>query len=182
MGQIKNIKLHIVTDIKRNNNSTNMSGDKEGKSEQTCCLVENGDRCRKPSGNASFNFRVQKLVEQRKLNFSLDSNVKHTYICDFHKNIIQKARNRRKRKDSEDEGEFPEVDLSQLQVPTLRRYKRHYRIPTKPGMSKSQLLDSIHKHFKTISVPEKETISYFIYMVKTYRSKLDQRPADSSVI
>lgn len=56
-----------------------MSGDKDSKSEQTCCLVENGERCRKPSGNASFNFRVQKLVEQRKLKFSLDSSV--SYWC-----------------------------------------------------------------------------------------------------
>lgn len=43
--------------------------------DQICCLIENGGRCRKQSGNASFNFRVQKLVEQRKLKFSLDSSV-----------------------------------------------------------------------------------------------------------
>ena len=54
-----------------------MSGDKDVKSDQTCCLVENGERCRKHSGNASFNFRVQKLVEQRKLKFTLDSAVSH---------------------------------------------------------------------------------------------------------
>ncbi|XP_066925969.1 histone deacetylase complex subunit SAP30L-like [Clytia hemisphaerica] len=149
--------------------------------EQICCLVENGERCKKQSGNASFNFRVQKLVEQRKLKFSLDSNVKHTYICDYHKNIIQKARNKRKRKDSDEENDYPEVDLSQLPVGTLRRYKRHYRIPTRPGMSKSMLIDNIHKHFRTISVPERETITYFIYMVKTYKSKLDQRPADAVI-
>lgn len=34
-----------------------------------------------------------------------------------------------------------QVDLSQLQPATLRRYKRHYRIPTRPGMSKSQLIE-----------------------------------------
>jgi len=53
-----------------------MSGDKD----QTCCLIENGERCKKQSGNASFNFRVQKLVEQRKLKFSLDSNVSTTNL------------------------------------------------------------------------------------------------------
>ena len=36
---------------------------------------------------------------------------------------------------------YKKVDLSQLPVSTLRRYKRHYRIPTRPGMSKSQLID-----------------------------------------
>lgn len=158
-----------------------MSGEKESRSDQTCCLVENSERCRRQSGNASFNFRVQKLVEQRKLKFSLDSNAKHTYICDFHKNIIQKARNKRKRKDSDDENDSLDLDLSQLQVGTLRRYKRHYRIPTRPGMSKTQLIESIHKHFKTITVPEKETITYFIYMVKTHKSKLDQRPTEAVI-
>jgi len=155
-----------------------MSGDKESKGDQQCCLADNNERCRRQSGNASFNFRVQKLVEQRKLKFSLDTHAKHTYICDHHKNIIQKARNKRKRKDSDDENDGNEVDLSQLQLGTLKRYKRHYRIPTKPGMSKSQLIEGISKHFKTISAPEQETITYFIYMVKTHKSKLDQRPAD----
>ena len=49
--------------------------------DQICCLTENGERCRKPSGNASFNFRVQKLVEQRKLKFSLDSAVSGVKYC-----------------------------------------------------------------------------------------------------
>ncbi|XP_012555655.1 histone deacetylase complex subunit SAP30L isoform X1 [Hydra vulgaris] len=156
-----------------------MSTDKETKIE-ICCLLENSERCKRVSGNASFNFRVQKLVEQRKLKFSLDQNARHRYICDFHKNIIKKARNKRKRKDSDEENESPEVELSQLQIATLRRYKRYYRIPTRPGMSKSQLIESISKHFKGISVPEKETITYFIYMVKTQRSKFDQHPIDAA--
>lgn len=60
-----------------------MSGDK---SDQTCCLVENNERCKKQSGNASFNFRVQKLVEQRKLKFSLDSNVSKFALIQFFSN------------------------------------------------------------------------------------------------
>ena len=42
---------------------------------------------------------------------SIPFQAKHTYICDSHKNIIQKARNRRKRKDSDDETENPEVSI-----------------------------------------------------------------------
>ena len=53
-----------------------MSGDKESKGDQQCCLADNNERCRRQSGNASFNFRVQKLVEQRKLKFSLDTHVR----------------------------------------------------------------------------------------------------------
>lgn len=34
-----------------------------------------------------------------------------------------------------------DVDLHSLQVNTLRRYKRHYRISTKPGLNKTQLAE-----------------------------------------
>ena len=32
------------------------------------------------------------------------------------------------------------IDFSQLQVGTLRRYERHFKIPAKPGMNKHLLL------------------------------------------
>lgn len=68
------------------------------------------------------------------------------YICDFHKGRIQCARTKRRRKDSEDDSnetdtDLPEVDLYQLQVNTLRRYKKHYKVATRPGMNKAQLAD-----------------------------------------
>lgn len=60
--------------------------------------------------------------------------------------IIQSARTKRRRKDSEDDSnetdtDVPEVDLYQLQVNTLRRYKRHYKVSTRPGLNKAQLAD-----------------------------------------
>ncbi|XP_069797308.1 histone deacetylase complex subunit SAP30L isoform X3 [Narcine bancroftii] len=75
--------------------------------------------------------------------------VRHLYICDFHKSFIQSVRNKRKRKGSDDEGgdspdheaESPEVDLFQLQVNTLRRYKRHFKLQTRPGLNKAQLAE-----------------------------------------
>lgn len=59
--------------------------------------------------------------------------------------MIQCARTKRP-KDSEDdsneaETDSPEVDWYQLQVNTLRRYKRHYKVPTRPGLNKAQLAD-----------------------------------------
>ena len=40
-------------------------------------------------------------------------------------------------------------------------------------------LQNLMKHFKTIPVAEKEALTYFIYMIKTNRSKLDrERPRD----
>jgi histone deacetylase complex subunit SAP30 len=90
--------------------------------------------------------------------------------------IQNNGRQKRKRKDSEDDQQTdgPEVDLGQLQVNTLRRYKRHYRLQTRPGLNKAQLVESIVRHFKSTPVTEKETLTYFIYMAKTHKSKFDQ--------
>ncbi|KAM9081674.1 histone deacetylase complex subunit SAP30 isoform 2-T7 [Megaptera novaeangliae] len=116
---------------------------------QLCCLREDGERCGRAAGNASFSKRIQKSISQKKVKIELDKSARHLYICDYHKNLIQSVRNRRKRKGSDDDGgdspvqdiDTPEVDLYQLQVNTLRRYKRHFKLPTRPGLNKAQLVE-----------------------------------------
>ncbi|KAM4673402.1 histone deacetylase complex subunit SAP30 isoform 1-T1 [Amazona ochrocephala] len=115
---------------------------------QLCCLREEGERCGRAAGNASFSKRIQKSISQKKVKIELDKSARHLYICDFHKNLIQSVRNRRKRKGSDDDGDSPvqdidtpEVDLYQLQVNTLRRYKRHFKLQTRPGLNKAQLVE-----------------------------------------
>ncbi|CAH1106285.1 unnamed protein product [Psylliodes chrysocephalus] len=154
--------------------------DSRGPTDQICCLIDNSERCSKPAGNASYSKRIQKIVIQRRLNLCIDNNARHNYICDSHKMIIQCARSKRRRKDSEDDSnetdtDVPEVDLYQLQVNTLRRYKRHYKVPMRQGLNKAQLADTLMKHFKTIPVKEKEVVTFFIYTVKTNANKLDQK-------
>uniref|UniRef100_A0A8D0MPX4 Histone deacetylase complex subunit SAP30L n=1 Tax=Sus scrofa TaxID=9823 RepID=A0A8D0MPX4_PIG len=146
------------------------------------CRIEDGERCVRSAGNASFSKRVQKSISQKKLKLDIDKSVRHLYICDFHKNFIQSVRNKRKRKTSDDGGDspehdtdIPEVDLFQLQVNTLRRYKRHYKLQTRPGFNKAQLAETVSRHFRNIPVNEKETLAYFIYMVKSNKSRLDQK-------
>ena len=34
-----------------------------------------------------------------------------------------------------------QIDFLQMPVNTLRRYKRHYKLPNRPGLNKSQLAD-----------------------------------------
>ena len=34
-----------------------------------------------------------------------------------------------------------QIDFFQMPVNTLRRYKRHYKLPARPGMNKAQLSD-----------------------------------------
>ena len=65
------------------------------------------------------------------------------------------------------------VDFFHLQMNTLRRYKKHFKVTSRPGLNKAQLADQLVRHFKTIPVIEKEALTYFIYMVKTGRSRLD---------
>ncbi|XP_069129062.1 histone deacetylase complex subunit SAP30L-like [Argopecten irradians] len=161
--------------------------DSRGGHDQICCLFDSGVRCTNQAGNASYSKRIQKTVQQRKLKLVRDDSVAHIYICDYHKNVIQSVRAKRKRKDSEDgngspnlEEDLPEIDFFQMPVNTLRRYKRHYKLMTRPGMNnKAQLADTVARHFKTITVNEKEALTYFIYMAKNYKSRFDQKHLDS---
>jgi histone deacetylase complex subunit SAP30 len=142
---------------------------------QVCCLVDDGKRCNRFAGNASYSKRIQKTVYYKRLKLEADHLVRkgyqftrrylntlcsrrlliiniflhslqanHIYICDYHKMVIQNARTRQK-KDSDDEmndgDDVPEVDLFQLQVNTLRRYKKHFKISSRPGLNKAQLAD-----------------------------------------
>ncbi|XP_072904107.1 histone deacetylase complex subunit SAP30L isoform X2 [Hemitrygon akajei] len=120
-----------------------------------CCLVDDGERCNRPAGNASFSKRIQKSISQKKLKLETDKNVRHLYICDFHKSFIQSVRNKRKRKGSDDDGgDSPDHD--------------------------AESPETISRHFRTIPVNEKETLAYFIYMVKNDKIRHDQKP-DSNI-
>ena len=65
------------------------------------------------------------------------------------------------------------IDLFQLQMNTLRRYKKHYKVTSRPGLNKAQLAEFLTRHLKTIPVVEKEALTYFIYMIKTKKSRLE---------
>ena len=44
-----------------------------------CCLLDNGRRCTRIAGNASYNKRIQKTVAQKKLKLQLDNSVSNKY-------------------------------------------------------------------------------------------------------
>merc|ERR1719304_129671 len=105
--------------------------------------------------------------------------------------MIQNLRAKRKRRESEESSETNTstsngrdlIDLFQLQMNTLRRYKKHFKVTSRPGLNKAQLADSLTRHFHTLPVVEKEALTFFIYMIKTNRSKLDgekgEKPVDT---
>eukprot|EP00088_Acartia_fossae_P070593 TRINITY_DN9504_c0_g1_i1.p1 TRINITY_DN9504_c0_g1~~TRINITY_DN9504_c0_g1_i1.p1 ORF type:complete len:222 (-),score=40.22 TRINITY_DN9504_c0_g1_i1:195-860(-) len=167
-------------------NNSSAAGGGGGDSQQHCCLMDGGKRCLRPAGNASYSKRIQKTVSQRNMKLSLDQNSRHIYICEFHKAMIQTVRVKRKRRESEESGgtdsvaDTPHVDLFQLQMNTLRRYKKHFKVTSRPGINKTQLAESLTRHFKTIPVAEKEALTFFIYMIKTRQSKLDRERPDAN--
>ncbi|KAG8591994.1 hypothetical protein GDO81_000367 [Engystomops pustulosus] len=117
---------------------------------QLCCLRDEGERCTRPAGNASFSKRIQKSISQKKVKIDLDKTARHLYICDFHKNLIQSVRNRRKRKGSDDdEADSPVHDADTPEI--------------------------IGGHFRTLPVNEKDTLTYFICSVKNEKNKLDHK-------
>ncbi|XP_029423785.1 histone deacetylase complex subunit SAP30L [Nannospalax galili] len=172
---------------------------------QSCCLIADGERCVRPAGNASFSKRVQKSISQKKLKLDIDKSVRHLYICDFHKNFIQSVRNKRKRKTSDDGGDSPEhdADIPEVKAGVSGRARGERTVGSGPGVSgllRSSFLTSIDRslaahrvpgrnkngqeetvsrHFRNIPVNEKETLAYFIYMVKGNRGRLDQKPEGS---
>ena len=147
----------------------------------TCCLVEGGVVCPNPASNASYSKRIQGTVAQRQLKLELNPDSGHIYICDTHKTLIQSVRAKRRRRDSEESSETSAsasngkdlIDLFQLQMNTLRRYKKHFKVTSRPGLNKAQLAEFLTRHLKTIPVVEKEALTYFIYMVKTKKSRLE---------
>merc|ERR1711936_1316502 len=83
---------------------------------QYCCLLENGRPCNRPASNASYSKRIQGIVAQRKLKLTLDPKARHNYICEYHKSV-----------EMETATEDP-VDFFHLQMATLRRYKKHFKV------------------------------------------------------
>lgn len=46
--------------------------DSRGAADQICCLIDEGERCSRPAGNASYSKRIQKTVTQRRLKLNID--------------------------------------------------------------------------------------------------------------
>lgn len=47
---------------------------------QSCCLIEDGERCGRSAGNASFSKRIQKSISQKKLKLDIDKSVSERFL------------------------------------------------------------------------------------------------------
>jgi hypothetical protein len=78
--------------VKTENRLNGFGGDDDGWTaghDQQCCLFENGRRCLRVAGNASYNKRIQKTVAQKKLKLSMDNSVSEKL-----QNMTEKATSR----------------------------------------------------------------------------------------
>jgi len=54
------------------------------------------------------------------------------------------------------------ADFSLLDLATLKRYKNHFKLRQKQTSNKSELVQTIQKHFSTLQVDHNATISTFL--------------------
>lgn len=81
--------------------------------------------------------------------------------------MIQSARSLKP--SSQDEA--PEIDFSQLQMNTLRRYKKHFKVVTKPNLNKPQMAEVIDMLYKIIYIYLIDNISHVMVYIHTLNSK-----------
>ena len=61
------------------------------------------------------------------------------------------------------------VDFQKLDMGTLKRYKKVYRLKTRQNVTKSDLASACAKDFASRVVDEAETINNFLYYVQEQR-------------
>ncbi len=67
------------------------------------------------------------------------------------------------------------VDFTKLDMATLKRYKRHYRLKTRQNVTKTELALAVAKHFASQTVDEADTISLFMYSARAGSLHYDRR-------
>mmetsp|Transcript_17440 Transcript_17440/g.43866 ORF Transcript_17440/g.43866 Transcript_17440/m.43866 type:complete len:123 (+) Transcript_17440:67-435(+) len=67
------------------------------------------------------------------------------------------------------------VDFTKLDMATLKRYKRHYRLKTRQNVTKTELAMAVAKHFASQTVDEADTISLFMYSARGGSLQYDRR-------
>merc|ERR1712196_351709 len=67
------------------------------------------------------------------------------------------------------------VDFSKLDMGTLKRYKRHYRLKTRQNVTKTELAQAVARHFASQHVDEAETIQLFMYSARSGSMQYDRR-------
>jgi len=102
---------------------------------------------------------MDNLQQQNHFSLSQPQHLRrHTGNHSSNNNIIQ---NKLRRNDRQ------AVDFSELDITSLKRYKRLYKLRTRNSSSKPELVSAVSKHFATISVNELEIIEQFLEIINS---------------
>eukprot|EP00053_Salpingoeca_punica_P011505 m.102440 g.102440 ORF g.102440 m.102440 type:complete len:108 (-) comp15689_c0_seq6:2016-2339(-) len=93
-----------------------------------------------------------------------------------------KAERKPKRTTAKRAGEdgLDQVNFGQLHMNTLKRYKRHYKLP-QDTPTKQELVEVVSNHFHAQEVQEMDTILLFIHMIRNNMNKFDQKSQAGAV-
>jgi hypothetical protein len=53
-----------------------------------------------------------------------------------------------------------------MDLPTLQKYKRAFKLRTKPQATHEQLVEAVQRHYDQMEVGEKDAIVFFVYSVR----------------
>jgi hypothetical protein len=67
------------------------------------------------------------------------------------------------------------IDLKKLDLVSLKRYKRIYKVRVKPGSSKLQLLHAIQEHHQNLELEESDVVSRFIERIQSEHNIQDMQ-------
>mmetsp|Transcript_33510 Transcript_33510/g.76598 ORF Transcript_33510/g.76598 Transcript_33510/m.76598 type:complete len:151 (-) Transcript_33510:163-615(-) len=72
------------------------------------------------------------------------------------------------------------VNLGRLEMATLRKYKRHFRLPARTSVTKEELVSDVARHFAAYRVDEVRTIKSFVRVLKHIRgSRFDSSMSET---
>ena len=74
-----NSPISLCSDVRGMNGFSTEEESRSGH-DQICCLLDDGQRCRQPAGNASYSKRIEKTVQQRRLKLNIDHNVSRRVV------------------------------------------------------------------------------------------------------
>ncbi|KAI9020490.1 Sin3 binding region of histone deacetylase complex subunit SAP30-domain-containing protein [Hyaloraphidium curvatum] len=75
-------------------------------------------------------------------------------------------------------GELPKVDFVSMDLQTLWRYKRAFKLKVKPNTPQEELADIVQKHYESLEINEKDAIVFFVYSVRNQGNVLKLPPGD----
>ncbi|KAL7070888.1 hypothetical protein ACQ4LE_010160 [Meloidogyne hapla] len=125
------------------------------------------------------NFVKEKLAAKKEFNFNESEEYLKSQL--FTKNILEKYRDLQKPENYTQINESTRNTFDALSMTALRRYKKFFKLPNRPGtISKQQLLDGISEHFDTVLADPNEVVANFMFTINHKLNCLDHSSGEEN--